>query len=344
MTATLLSICALMGACTDSAITQVKERKIASTDFTYGELFEKAKGCKSATWSATDDENGRKIVEGLCTTTLNDAARARAMQLNDEHVQRVVGEFATVWASVNQGLEKRRDYLINSADQNGARLTAASEQSWQALKEAQANVDQMRELSINDPAWSEVHSRVQYQGSGMQRSRLLQLRNAERNLAEVQQRSEHVEAERAGLSTVNAAKDGQVADLSAAIDGLNEMKADYDAAVAAVKDAMIHEARVHESLLSESELILRFRFRVNDHSAPDVLGGGWLLDGQPSDMRQVMLMGAATMTPDRLTKLIEENWTQRLVAPSDVKAIWNAFPFECTDGHQQGCVRKPARS
>ena len=84
------ALLALLAACTDSSITEVKKSSISQSDFTYGEALDDAKGCKSTEWNRHDDGNGRPVVEYTCTAEMSSKLIENAKAENIVRVKEMI--------------------------------------------------------------------------------------------------------------------------------------------------------------------------------------------------------------------------------------------------------------
>jgi|GEM_PF-996413 len=303
-TGALLLLCATLGACTNSSITQVKESSLPQSNFTFGEVLDGAKGCKSSDWEHSKADYGQTLVEFTCLTATSDdviqAARQQSQQDLDNVAKEKEERYSKMLAAAQASLANAKDALERSEQARTAKLESAA----RALQLYEPQAAEVANSPINNPTWKRM---VEQQLSSMRS-----------NYVELQAK---MEAER----PVEQAQ-GQEA-IAKAKKRWNEMaqwKEQYLAAAKATKDKVSGELDAHFSGYHKFQL--KVTFLAHESKGVSVNSSEWFLDGRR--VASNAFIPAFLRHPQDMDTALKDMFREKIRFDSGGR-YGKQFPIEC---------------
>lgn len=341
-------LCAGLSACTDSSIREVKRSSLPQSDFTFGEaLDDSAKGCKATEWTHRDDDNGRPMVEYICTTELSSTLVETARKENVDKLKSFTARLDQRWQgfvetikqrqnSVAQAQLQARGEVDRSLNEVSTRLQVAQEQLKQALeKSPEQYVGPVRNgytptlLAEGERRKQTSVQQLQRQIEGIQKQRetFEKVRDAptgvERQLAMTQYRS--------------------AAEYQRTLDGVLAWKDRYYAAMKEIEAKELKKAEDFLSVAKDRKLQMKVTFLVKNKSPVELRSASWIYDGKEDGAVNTAYLAAVLLDPKRMQEVVNDGWKSRLRPEISIFDLEMVFPIACDEKLIDGCeLRKPA--
>lgn len=333
--------CLTLMACTDASITEVKKASVSQSDYTFGEIFDQAKGCKTTEWES-QEENGRAVVRYTCTVDTPQALVDLAERDNTNKVKALSKSLDDGWARTIKNLESRKQTVLGAAAQakknNEAKLSEGTSQ----LQSAQAKLNQ---ALASAPQNYIGHGRSGYTpqllAEGRERKQLA-IDRAEREVGMAQRRI----AEAAELQNDPSAAHNQFSsqrgqrsaeEYKQMIDGMLSWKDRYYAAIAELEAREMNHAQEFLKTAKDRQLQMKVTFLVRKKSPVDIGSATWTYDGQDAGPVNLMFLGASLLNPKDFEEVLGLARKARLKREIDSRAAINSFPIVCNENIPAGC-------
>ena len=334
-----------LAACTDSSITAVKEASMRQSDFTYGEVFDEAKGCKSTAWKASDDADGRKVVEYTCSAALSDETLQKARQSGVEKAKDMSKGLTEAWNRTYETIESRRKQVGESLRLERSTAEAKLEELQRAMQEAQRTLET---TNAKPPTAFIGHGPSGYTPKliewGEERKRV-EVQKDEQRLATLQNSIALVQRELTGLqdpAQYRIMGGKNAAEYEQALQRMDLLKDKYFAAVAQLEASLLKQAQDHVASQEKRKLELKVKFLVPKKSAIEPSAANWYVDDQRSDSMGVVYLAAAIVKPSYLPQIIDKQWSIQLAVPTDSSKALESFGYRCDAELPAGCeLRNP---
>lgn len=329
--------CFVLTACTDSSITEVKESSVPQSDFTFGEVFDDAKGCKSTKWRTAEDANGRPLVEYTCTAEVSDEMLQKAREANIKKVNDLSAAQVAGWDETRGDIERRIKNLISYQHQERAEGEREIKELEQSIRQEQTRMDQLAAMPVpvlNSPALAAV----------AEQRRAIDAQEMGKSLAFLRGKVESIQRKLEGPATVDHYKisegDMTLGEHQEALVKMDAQKEGYFAAINALESSLIGNAEGYAHEQAKRNLQLKVTFRVNKKSPVELTSAAWFLDDQAESGMGMINLAAALIRPSYMPEIIETKWKEKLAMPRDRWKTQGEFPYQCD---RAGCeLRKPA--
>ncbi len=333
--------CLTLMACADSSITEVKKASISQSDYTFGEIFDNAKGCKTTEW-ASQEENGRSVVRYTCTVDTPQAMVDFAERDNTNKVKALSKSLDDGWQRTLKNLESRKETVLGAAAQarkyNDAKLNEGHGQ----LQAAQAKLKQAMASAPQDYIGHGPSGYTpQLLATGRERKQLA-IDRAEREVAVAQRRIADAAEFQNDPGAANNQFSSQRGQRSAEeyqqmIDGMLSWKDRYYAAVSEVEAREMSRAGEFLQAAKDRQLQMKVTFLVRKKSPVDIQSATWSYDGQDAGPVNLIFLGASLLDPKRLEEVLSLARKARLKHEIDSRALLSSFPIVCGENIAGGC-------
>lgn len=334
---------ASLAACTDSSITAVKEASVRQSDFTFGQVFDKAKGCRSTDWEASTDADGRKVVDYTCTTELSAEALEKGRQANAEKIMGISKQLTDAWSRAHDEIEGRQRTVGDYLQQERAQV---QERLQELLSSAQKEQQRLDQASAMPPTAFVGHGpsgpTPKLLAEGEERKRIA-MQESERQLTDLRRKIEGVQRELDALAdpTQYRPEGGKSSlEYAQALQKMDTVKDKYFAALSGLEAPLRKQAQDHVDAQQKRSLKLKVRFLVPNKSAVEPVAAAWHLDGERKESLGVVFLAAAILKPSYLPQIIDSKWAQQLAMPLDSWKTFDAFPYRCGREVSTGCEPK----
>lgn len=342
----LVFTCVALAGCTDSSITEVKKSSMRQSDFTYGEVLDDAKGCKSTEWNHHDDENGRAVVEYTCTAQIASKLIENAETDNIARVKDLTKAYDISWKQTFESLERRKNDIAEAVVQARANNAAKLKEVNDELQEAQ------EKLNLTLASSPETYASRGFSGYTPQ---LLEIGKRDRESA-IWQAKLRVEAAQKRIETTKQAQSNPEAehqfapgqyrsasDYQSMLDGMLSWKERYYTAAKELETRELKKAEEFLPAAKDRKLQMKITFLVNKKFPVAVQSGKWIYDGKDDGTVDVVYLAAILLDPKRMQEVLEMALKSRLKFEVDSNKLFAAFPIECSEQIPTGCeLRKPA--
>ncbi len=346
--ATLLAILtfAALGGCTDASITEVKNASVAQSDYTFGEVFDEAKGCKSTSWESRE-ENGRALVQYSCIVDTPQALVDVAEQRAAASVKAISKLLDDRWKRSLNEMEKRKDSIAGAIVQGRANNELKLRDGNVQLKAAQEKLNQ---ALASSPQEYIGHGRSGYTPQlitmGKER-RQLAIERAEREFALVEHRLATVVAAQSDPNDTNRqyphlSQQPSAEDYQKMIDGMVSWKERYHAAI---EEMEVRELKRAEDFLKaerDKKLEMNVSFLVSKKFPVAPQTATWTYDGRPPESVNLISFVAALLDPKALQEVMMVARRNRLAFYPETSKVLEAFPITCGEKIPTGCEVKQA--
>ncbi|WP_285412888.1 hypothetical protein [Variovorax sp. efr-133-TYG-130] len=317
-TSALLLVSVALGACTNSSITQVKESALSQSNFTFGEVLDGAKGCKSTDWDHSKADYGQTLVEFTCLTETSDevvqAAKQRSLQELDRVALEKEQRYAKMLEAAEQNLANAKNLLERSEQARKSKLESAA----QALQVYEAQAEQVANSPINNPTWKRMAEQ--------------ELAKMKSNYAELQSR---LESDR----VVEQAQDqGSIANAQKRLEEMTQWKERYLAAAKATKEKVTGDLNAHFS--GSHKFQLKVTFLAQENKGVNVNSSEWFLDDKK--VASNAFIPAFLRHPQDMDTALKEMFKEKIQFNS-MEKYSKEFPIECSyewDGRVSACALK----
>ncbi|MDI1237209.1 MAG: hypothetical protein PSV26_06975 [Polaromonas sp.] len=340
--------CLTLMACADSSITEVKKASISQSDYTFGEIFDNAKGCKTTEW-ASQEENGRSVVRYTCTVDTPQAMVDFAERDNTNKVKALSKSLDDGWQRTLKNLESRKETVLGAAAQarkyNDAKLSEGHSQ----LQAAQAK--------LNEAMASTPQNYIGYGASGYTPQLLATGRERKQLAIDRAQREVGVAQRRIAEATENqndpgyahnqfSSQRGQrsAEEYQQMIDGMLSWRDRYYAAIADLEAREMSRAQEFLKTAKGRQLQMKVTFLVRKKSPVDIGSATWSFDGQDAGPVNLIFLGASLLNPKTLEEVLSLARKARLKHEIDSRAATNSFPIACGETIPTGCELKEGKN
>lgn len=333
--------CLTLMACTDASITEVKKASISQSDYTFGEIFDKAKGCKTTEWDS-QEENARAVVRYTCTVDTPQAMVDVAERDNTNRVKALSKSLDDGWNRTLKDLESRKQNVLGAAAQarknNEAKLSEGTSQ----LQSAQAKLNQ---ALASAPQNYIGHGRSGYTpqllAEGRER-RQLAIDRAEREVGIAQRRIAEATENQNDPGYASNQFSSQRGNRSAEeyqqmIDSMLSWKDRYYAAIAEFEAREMSRAQEFMRAARDRQLQMKVAFVVRKKSPVDIQSATWSYDGQSAEPVNLIFLGASLLNPKSFEEVLGLARKARLKREIDSRAAINSFPIVCNENIPAGC-------
>ncbi|TSD56931.1 hypothetical protein FFI97_022415 [Variovorax sp. KBS0712] len=314
----LLLVSAALGACTNSSITQVKESALPQSNFTFGEVLDGAKGCKSTDWDHSKADYGQTLVEFTCLTATSDdvvqAAKQHGLQELDKVALEKEQQYAKMLEAAQQRVANAKSLLERSEQARKSKLESAA----QALQVYEAQAAQVASSPIKNPTWK---------------------RMAEQELARMKANYVELQSKLESDRSVEQAQDQEaIANAQKRLEEMIQWKDRYLAAAKATKEKIASDLDKHFS--GSHKFQLKVTFLAHEDKGVNVNSSEWFLNDKkvasnafiPAFLRHPQDMDTALK--DTFKEKIQFNAAERYA---------KEFPIECVyewGGQVSSCALK----
>lgn len=333
--------CLTLMACTDASINEVKEASISQSDYTFGEVFDKAKGCKTTEWDS-QEENGRAVVRYTCTVDTPQALVEFAERDNTNRVKALSKSLDDGWQKSLKSLQSRKETVLGAAVQakknNDAKLSEGNSQ----LQAAQAKLNQaLASVPQNYIGHGRSGYTPQLLAEGRERKQLA-IDRAEREVAVAQRRIAEAAEFQNVPSAVNNQFSSQTNSRSAdeyqqMIDGMLPWKDRYYAAIGELEAREMDRAAEFLRAAKERPLQMKIAFVVRKKSPVDIQSASWAYDGKDAGPVNLIFLGASLLNPKRFEEVLSLARKARLRYEIDSREAHKSFPIICGESIAGGC-------
>jgi len=302
----LVLLSAALGACTNSSITQVKESSLPQSNFTFGEVLDGAKGCKSTDWDHSKADYGQTLVEFICLTATSDdvvgAAKQRSLQELDEVALEKEQRYSKMLAAAEQYLAENKGALERSEQDRNSKLEAAA----RAVQAYEAQAEQVANSPIQNPMWK---------------------RMAEQELAKIKANYADLKITLESERSADTAQGQEaIANAQKRMEEMTQWKEKYLTAVQATKEKVAKDLEANFS--GSHKFQLKVTFLAHKEKGVKVNSSEWYLDGKkvasnefiPAFLRHPKDMDTALK--DMFKEKVQFNATERYA---------KKFPIECVN-------------
>lgn len=343
----LAFICAALAACSDSSIKEVKNSSIRQSDFTYGEILDDARGCKSTDWDHHDDANGRSVVEYTCTAELSSSLIESAQKDNIDRVKALSKDLDEGWQQAFATIQKRKDYVAQA-------VTEARVNNEAKLKEA-IGQQQAAQERLNRALASSPESYITRGPNGYSPAMLEDGR--QRMQAAIVQEKLQVEAAQRQIEAIEKAQNDpadagrqfaldqyrSVSEYQTMLDGMLSWKDRYYAAMNAAEASGMKRASEFLSAAKDRKLQMKITFLVNKKSPVGLQSATWVYDGQDDGGVNMVYLAAILLDPKRMQEVLGTEQRSRLKLEINSYERLQSFPIACGVKIPSGCeLRQPA--
>lgn len=333
--------CLTLMACTDASINEVKKASISQSDYTFGEIFDNAKGCKTTEWDS-QEENGRAVVRYTCTVDTPQAMIDVAERDNTNKVKALTKALDDGWQQSLKSLQSRKELVLGAAAQarkyNEAKLSDGHSQ----MQAAQAKLNQ---ALASAPQNYIGHGRSGYTpqllAEGRERKQLA-VDRAEREVAVAQRKiAEATEVHNdphAAFNQFSSQRSLRSAEeYQQMIDGMLSWKDHYYAAVAELEAREMTRAQEFLKTAKDRQLQMKVTFLVRKKSPVDIGSATWTYDGQDAGPVNLVFLGASLLNPKSFEEVLSLARKARLKREVDSRVAINSFPIVCNENIPAGC-------
>jgi hypothetical protein len=339
-------ICTALAACTDAGIAEVQKASIAQSDFTFGEILGKAKGCTSTEWDH-HEENARPVVQYTCTVDLPQALIDIAAQDNTNRVKDLTKELDKLFQENSKKLQKSKEGVAQAAIRAGTQKESRIKQGQGALQEAQARLNQ---TLASSPQQYIGHGPSGYTpqllAEGRDRMQLA-INSAKREVEVARRKLDDAEA---GIEPDSAyrhpalGQERSAAEYAAQIDGMASWKDRYYAAINELEAREMKRAEEFVTAAKDRKLQMRITFLVRKQFPVGVQSATWIDGGKESKPVDAVYLAAALGDPKRLQEVLVGEQRSRLKFGVNNYEHHKAFPIECGEKIPTGCELKKQAS
>ncbi len=341
-------ICTALAACTDASITEVKKASIPQSDYTFGEVFDNAKGCRTTEWQS-QEEGGRAVVRYTCTADTPQALVDNAERDNTNSVKALTKSLDDGWQQSLKSLQSRKETVLGAVVQarkyNEAKLSEGNSQ----LQAAQEKLNQaLASTPQNYIGHGPSGYTPQLLAMGRERKQLSieraqrEVAVAQRRIAEAGEAQNDPGAARSQFSSQSSLRSAE--EYQQMIDGMLSWKDRYYAAISEFEAREMN--RVGEFLRSakDRQLQMKITFVVKKKFPVDIQSATWTYDGQEAGPVNLIFLGAALLDPKRLEEALTVARKVRLKHEIDSRALLNSFPIVCGEAIPAGCELRKSTS
>lgn len=302
----LVLLSAALGACTNSSITQVKESSLPQSNFTFGEVLDGAKGCKSTDWDHNKADYGQTLVEFTCLTATSDdvvqAAKQQSLQDLDKVALEQAQRYSKMLAAAEQYLVETKSSLERYEQDRNSKLETAA----RAVQAYEAQAAQVASSPINNPM--------------LKRTAEQELVKMKANYAELKVT---LESER----SADAAQ-GQkaIAKAQKRLEEMTQWKEKYLAAVQATKEKVDKELEANFS--DSHKFQLKMTFLAHEDKGVKVNSSEWYLDGKK--VASNAFIPAFLRHPKDMDAALKEMFKEKIQFNA-LEHYVKEFPIECAN-------------
>lgn len=317
-TSALLLVSAALGACTNSSITQVKESALPQSNFTFGEVLDGAKGCKSTDWDHSKADYGQTLVEFTCLTATSDevvqAAKQKSLQDLDKVALEKEQQYSKMLEAAEQQVANANNLLERSEQSRKSKLESAA----QALQVYEAQAEQVANSPINNSTWK---------------------RMAEQELAKMKSNYAQLQSKLESARSAEQAQDKEaIANAQKRLEEMTQWKDRYLAAAKATKEKIASDLDVHFS--GSHKFQLKVTFLAHEDKGVNVNSSEWFLNDKK--VASNAFIPAFLRHPQDMDTVLKEMFKDKIRFQA-LEKYTKEFPIECAyewDGKVSGCALK----
>lgn len=334
--------CLTLMACTDASITEVKKASVSQSDYTFGEIFDNAKGCKTTEWDS-QEESGRAVVRYTCTVDTPQAMVDVAERDNTNKVKALSKSLDDGWQRTLKNLESRKETVLGAAAQarkyNDAKLSEGQSQ----LQVAHAKLNQaVASTPQNYIGYGASGYTPQLLAEGRERKQLA-IDRAEREVGMAQRRiaeaTENQNDPGYAHNQFSSQRDKRSAEeYQQMIDGMLSWKDRYYAAVAELEAREMARAQEFLKTAKDRQLQMKVTFLVRKKSPVDIGSATWIYDGQDAGPVNLISLGASLLNPKSFEEVLGLARKARLKHEIESHKLVDSFPIACGENIAGGCA------